>query len=736
MPSPRYRYRLYILTLLILVGTGALLTRLYDFQITKKDSFREKVPSNRTVEVREPGTRGDIKDRNGVVLAQNKQSYIVYFNLKEIHRAYLNTVDEEGNKRSTLKRKKIVTRKGSKQIIWRTDISGMVNAVVRPKLSEYNLDAKYSSEALEARYNKAMESHYSTHGGLVPYIYRKDLTYEEFSIFAEQNLGLPGVYIDVVPSREYPYGARASHILGFTRPWRKGNIPDGYLHYIGDPYGEKGIEESMNKELTGREGIKTILKSDKGKTLGVIDYQRPAKGSDIYLTLDTRIQQITETILEEHGVGKGAAVVMDPNSGEVIAMASVPNFNPNDFIPSISQKQWDTYRLNEAIPMLNRAISNFAPGSTLKLPAAIAACKHNMHNYTCNCTGHVQYGSVTIDCWKTTGHGTLAMSEAIQRSCNPYFMKIANNLGYKKMVETYQMLGLGRQSGIRLPRENAGIVPGSNKWQKRFPDATMTDAFTGMMSIGQGDSQATPLQVASFISTISNGGKYYQPTIIHKAKNELLREEKSYQEPWKLDLLQEGITKEQLETIRHGMKLAANNTGGTAGRAKPDTEDLIIGAKTGTAQTTDRGIKTHVAWTGAFAPYENPRYVVVVAVKRGGSGGKVAGPLVKLILESLFEIEKGKQVKLEKSEAYAGHMELIEETIIPEDSSIASYFVDGETGNEASSVNIIKPKRNPNLELDPNNLEPPITLEADPPSSEQPKRKPRIIKPKRNPNLN
>lgn len=726
MASPRYRYRLYILTLLILVGTGILLTRLYEFQIKNMEYYREKVPSNKTVEVREPGTRGDIKDRNGVNLAQNKQSYIVYFNLAEIHKGYLATPNINGEPRNTLKRLVLVNNKGSMKKVERVDIAGMVNEIIRPKLAEYNLDADYSA--------KAMESHYVTHGGLVPFVYRKDLTYEEFAKYAEQNLQLPGVYIDVAPSREYPHGALASHVLGFVKPWKKGDVPDGYLHYIGDPFGEDGIEKSMNDELTGHEGIKTILKNDKGITLGITDYQLPAKGTDIYLTLDARIQQITESILQQYGVGKGAAIVMDPNTGEVLAMASVPNYDPNDFIPSITEERYSVYRENKAVPLMNRAISNFAPGSSIKPIAALAACKNGFHSIKCSCSGYSHYGNIAIGCWKITGHGTLTMTEALKVSCNPYFMNIANKIGYKKMVETYQMLGFGKQSGIELPRENSGEVPGSTQWFKRYPDETMTDAFTGMMSIGQGYTQATPLQIGAAISAIINGGKYYQPRIIFKSVNALLRKEQSFKQPVKIDLLQEGITLEQLETIREGMRLAANSPGGTAGRAKPSTEGIIIGAKTGTAQTTDLGEKTHVAWTVAFAPFENPRYVVVCAVQRGASGGKVAGPLVKLILESLFEIEKGKQVKLQKSKPFAGHMDFIEETIIPEDSDIASFFVDGETGDETSAVKIIKPKRNPNLE--PLAPEPSITDEVDTRGSAKPKNKPNVIKPKRNPNSN
>ena len=727
MTAPRYRYRLYILTLLILVGTGVLLTRLYDFQIERTADFLEKVPSNREVKVREPGTRGDIKDRYGVTLASNKLSYIVYFNLAEIHKSYLKLdKDNDGEPDNiTLKREVLVPRNGAKKKINRTDIAGMVKEIIIPKLAEYDLAVDFNA--------KSLATHYNTHGGLVPFVYRSNLTYEEFSIFAEQNLQLPGVYVDVAPAREYPLGASASHIVGYIRPWRKGDIPDGYLHYIGDPYGETGtgVEKSMNDELSGIEGIKTIIKSDKGKTLGIKDYQRPAKGSDIHLTIDARLQQLTESILQDYGVGKGAAVIMDPNNGEVLAMASVPNYDPNDFIPGISNDRYAVYRDNKAAPFLNRAIANFAPGSTFKLPAAIAGCKHNLHRYTCNCIGYSKYGNTEIDCWLKTGHGPLTLAPSIQRSCNPYFMNIANKVGYRKMVETFQMLGLGRQSGIRLPIENAGVLPGSTRWKKRNPDETMTDAFTGMMGIGQGYCQATPLQVAAFTSTIANGGKYYRPRIIHKSVNQLLRKEISYKREHEIDLLQEGLKKEHLETIRYGMRLAANAKGGTAGRAKPNVDGVIIGAKTGTAQTSDLGINTHVAWTTAFAPYEHPRYVVVVAVKRGGSGGKVAGPLVKLILESLFALEKGKQVKIKKTEPYAGHLELIEETIIPDDSNIADLFEDGETGNEASAVTIIKPKRNPNLLNTP---EPAILPEPDARGSLEPTKKPRVITPQRDPN--
>ncbi len=665
--NSRFRYRLYILTLLILLGTGVLLSRLFKMQIEKQEYYKQKVPSHKIVTVREPGVRGEIMDRHGIKLATNSQSYIVYFNLDEVRKAY---VEKHGK---SLFRKELVNRKGAKKAVTRVDLPGMVNELVIPQLAKFNLDAKYSA--------KAMDGHYLTHGGLVPFVYRKDLPYDEFAVFAEQSIDLPGVYISASPHREYPLGASCSHVIGFIKIWKKGDIPKGFLHYIGDPYGEDGIEKSMNDDLTGREGIKEILKNEKGKTIGMVDYQPPAQGSDVYLTIDAEVQQLTEKVLEN--VGKAAAVVMDCRTGEVLAMASVPNYDPNDFIPAITEKRYSVYRENTAVPLMNRAISNFAPGSTFKLPAAVAGAKYGLDGMSCGCPGYTMYGSIKIKCHKHSGHGTLRLLKAIQLSCNPYFMKICNILGYKKMVEVYTMLGLGQQTGIMLPRENAGIVPGSARWKENNKGKRMTPAFTGMMGIGQGFCQATPLQIASLVSTIANGGKHYKPRIINKVHNTLTgktnqRESKGF------DLKLEGIKSEYLKHIRKGMKLAAD--AGTARRAKP--KDIDIGAKTGTAQTTDQGIKTHVAWTAAFAPYDNPRFVVVVAVKRGGSGGKVAGPIVRTIIQGLIDKEAGKRFRIARSEPYAGHQKLIEEVTIGEDPLASIMIDDGETGDEAEAVGV------------------------------------------------
>ncbi|MFC5051017.1 penicillin-binding protein 2 [Rubritalea spongiae] len=666
MTSSRFRFRIYILTGIVLAGAGVLLTSLYDFQIERQDEFRKLVPTNYEVKIREPGVRGEITDRTGLVLAKNNRNYQLVFNIKEIHKDFLNHWYEQ--------------HKGEKDAE-PPGIIDIINSWVRPRLAKQRLDTTYSARALEA--------HYKTHGGLVPFVFRDDLSYDQFAHFAEHSLELPGVYVTVSPRREYPYGSLASHVLGYLKQWEKGDVPPDFKHYTGDPKGISGVEATMNQYLVGTEGIRTVLKNEKGQNLRVVDYIKPAQGSKVELTLDSKIQYLTETVLRR--AGRAAAVVMDPRTGEVLSMASVPDFNPNDFIPNITSSKYAAYRENKSAPFLNRAISTFPPGSTFKIPAAIAGSKNGLHGMHCDCVGHTSYGKAKIRCWKQWGHGVLALEEAIQRSCNPYFMKIANTLGTEKMVEEYALLGIGKPTGVRLPKEAPGILPGSVDWQRRYRNKVMTPALTGMLSIGQGDSEATPLQMASIVSAVANGGKLYQPRIIRKVSHPDLGIQISNRPKLKADLILDGLNPDHLQSIREGMRRAAHQTGGTASRAVP--KGITIGAKTGTAQTYDLGIKTHVAWTVAFAPYDDPRYAVVVAVKRGGSGGKVAGPLVKLILTGLFAQEEGHSLPLKKQIPYEGNTNLISEISLPEDNHLdATFAANGETGDEASSIVIIHPE--------------------------------------------
>lgn len=695
--EPRYRLRLYLLTALILIGFGALLSRLYQYQIQERSRFLKQVPSNYTVTIREPGIRGDITDRNGVILVQNLRNYEVVFNLDEIREDYKRHLIETRGKDAVKDFRTIKTHK-------------IINEWVRPKLALHKLDKKYNANSLN--------THYITHGGLVPFTFRDDLTYDQFAHFAEHNLELPGVDVRVSPRREYLYGSLASHVLGYEEQWKKGEItPEEkrkFKHYTGDSKGVAGVEATMNGYLTGAEGIKTLLKNEKGEVLQMVDYIKPDVGSRVELTIDARVQCLVENTLRR--VGRAAAVVMDPNTGEVIAMASVPDFTP---VARFSSKDWGAYNANHAHPLVNKAINNFTPGSTFKLPTAIAAALHGHAYDTEACPGYVAYGRIKIHCWKRTGHGTLGLQESIQRSCNCYFMRIANEIGSNKMLTSFQLLGLGQKTGIELPSESPGFIPGNRYWRQQLrPGASVTPSITGMMSIGQSDSAASPLQLAAMVSSIANRGLYYKPRIvkrvIHPRQGILVQNRPNL----KVNLLQEGLKPEHLERIRKGMWSAANELGGTARRAS--VKDRDVSAKTGTAQTVDKGIKSNDAWTVAFAPYDKPKYVVVVAVKRGSSGGAVAGPLVHLILRGLFARDEGLNLPLTKMKEFDGDFIVRDKVELPDEGGLLdiAYEDAGETGNEISDIPMAAPIADPST---PRVAKPTIKQEADAAGSTAPR---------------
>ena len=702
MVEPRYSFRLYLLTALILVGFGALLSRLYQYQIKERPRFLKQVPSNYAVTIREPGIRGDITDRNGVVLVQNQRNYQVIFNLEEIRNDYKRYLLQTRGKDdpSVQNFRKIKTHE-------------IVNEWVRPKLALHKLDKKYRASALD--------THYITHGGLVPFTFRDDLTYDQFANFAEHNLELPGVSVQVSPRREYLYGSLASHILGYVKQWGKGDISSEdkqkFNHYTGESKGIAGIEATMNGYLTGEEGIKTLLKNDKGAVLQMVDYIKPDVGSRVELTIDSRVQCLVENTLRR--VGRAAAVVMDPNTGEILAMASVPDFTPSHFVPSIDPDAWKNYNTNQANPLANKAINNFTPGSTFKLPTAIAAAIHGHAYDTEYCPGYITYGDIKINCWKRLGHGQLNLEGSIQRSCNCYFMRVANEIGSAKMLDTFQLLGLGSKTGLELPSESAGFIPGSRYWRQELrPGAKVTASITGMMSIGQSDSAASPLQLAALVSAIANNGRYYKPRIIkrvvHPHQGTLLHNRPVL----KTNLLNQGLKEKDLERIRQGMWLAANELGGTARSAAVKDRDVC--AKTGTAQTVDKGVKSHHAWTVAFAPHEQPKYVVVVAVKRGSSGGAVAGPLVHLIMRGLFAKDEGLELPLTEMKEHAGDFIVREKIELPDEGDLLAIAYDesGETGDEISDIPIARAYTVPE---NPRFVEPSIRQGADAEGSIAPK---------------
>ena len=656
MIEPGYRFRLYLLTAFVVIGFGVLLSRLYDFQIVHRDDFLQLVPGNQTVTVREPGIRGEITDRNGVTLARNHRNYEVAFNLDEIRTAYL-VQHEEDPTIQRLTKKNGLTRKQSEK-----DIVAIVKDGPIQVLSDEKLRLARNFKAGDLR------THYLTHGGLIPFSYRFNLSYDEFAKFAEHNLELPGVYPSIRSQRQYPYGALASHVLGYLKLWEKGDVPESatrrFDHYIGDEKGIAGVEATMDEILRGPEGQKTIVKDEKGRTLRMSDYTQPGVGAKVKLTIDARVQYLLENTLRM--AGRAAGVVMDVNTGEVIAMGSVPDYNPNDFIPSISQKNWDAYRSNmQLAPFTNRAISEFTPGSTMKIPTAIAGALAGMASREFSCDGYVTYGDKKVGCWiwnlHKGSHGSQNLSEAVQHSCNPYFNKLANSIGWKAMVDGCQLVGIGKRTGIELPKEDAGILPGSRGWRSTNPSLVMTPALCAFLSIGQGDTLATPLQICAVTACVANGGKYYKPRIVKQAVSGDGKIVIGDTPKLEVDIVKSGIKATDLELIRKGMWMSTNVAGGTSGKVK--IPGISIASKSGTAQTTDNGAKSNNSWVMSFAPYDNPKYAICILVQNGGSGGGVCGPLVNLVYRGLFARDKGVRLPLRPLEKVLGNTDRIEKTI-------------------------------------------------------------------------
>ena len=665
----RFRFRLYLLTALILLGTFSLLHRLHQFQIRDQHYYIQKKPGFSVVAIREPGVRGEIKDRNGVPLAENYRIYELVMNLGEV--------------RESWKRQwRVAKLEGEESDIKVPEIDEIVEQLILPRLKELGV---------EPRLNRvAIRTHYLTHVDLVPYVFPGELDFEQFSRLAEHELGLQGVYVNSRPQRRYPLGTLAGHVLGYVQQWKKGTYTAAekkeFAHYFGDSKGVSGIEKTYNKELTGQHGKRSLYKDEKGNIIGrTVDSRAPSQGAELTLTLDAGIQCLTENILRK--AGRAAAVVMDVNTGEVLAMASVPNYDPNDYIPSLTQNSADYYFQNEGRPFTNRAVSRYMSGSTTKIPVALTAVMNQQAGFSDNCRGHVNYGPRTrIHCHNPNGHGVMRMDEALKRSCNPYFMNLANRMGRQKIVEGFSALNFGRRTGVGLPDESPGVLPGSELWkQKQEPGSIVTASQLAQTAIGQWHMEATPLQICAVTACVANGGKYYRPRLLKKAEllGDILIADRPVVE---VDLIAgKGVSPADLKKVQHGMWLAANQTGGTAQRVT--MKDYPAAAKTGTVQVGSKSNRTNNSWVTAYAPYDSPRYAVTVFVEGGKSGGKVAGPLAHMILRGIAATEKGLRLPTKRMGKFAGHFDAIEEIELPEDSLLSITLEDeGETGDEVSGA--------------------------------------------------
>jgi len=657
-------FRILFIAVFVLLCLGGLIARLWWIEVVRGDYYLAKVKGGSQVTVRLPAVRGEIKDRNGIPLVENRASFEVDFYLPDIVRAYR---QDHGKAplRDVKFRKK--DRYGNLSEVPEVDVPEIVNQTIIPKLQQLRLEQDYNADQLQTHYRNE---------ALIPYTYRQDLDFETMARLLENNVGLPGLKAEVKPVRLYPFGALAAHILGYVGAPRDINIQQRteedagkhYDFYQPDMEGKAQIEKAMDTYLRGEPGVRVLQRDAKGQILDTdVQLIPPKKGADVYLTIDARLQYVVENTLRV--AGRAACVVVDVNNGDILAMASVPSFDPNHFVPSIEPKEWAKLISDETSPLMNRAINGYVPGSTYKTITALAVERAGIGDRHYECGGGVSYGNTFMKCWifgKGT-HGSLDLEGGLKNSCNGYFFQAGNAAGIDKIDEIGHLLGLGQFTGIPLSGESPGILDGPEHLKEVNPQDKWRPGLTANVAIGQGAVLASPLQMALVAATIANGGTCYYPRLVDKvvdADGKVIE-----QQPARVRsnlLTDAGMTPEEIEHVRHGMWRVVNEDGGTARKGRLMTKGVQAAGKTGTAQVWridahGQRVSDNNTLFITFAPYDKPKYAVCVLIQGGKSGGGVPAPVAAKILDEAFAIESGDlKVQLAALEPAVGNFKFIE----------------------------------------------------------------------------
>src|SRR5437773_597917 len=446
------RLRIQFLGLFMLLGVGSLGLRLWWIQVAHGPEWTAQIRGSSQATVRIPSVRGEIKDRNGVTLVQNRASYEVDFYLPDMVRGYR---ERFGSPPTSEYR---ATINGMPKDVKEPDIIKIVNNGIVPRLNDLDLARDYNAGKLQKHYRNDTE---------VPYSYVKDIDFPTLAKFSEHDVGLPGVDIAIKPVRSYIYGALAAHILGYVGMPNDIDKEEAgkFTFYQQDVEGKSNIEKTMDQYLRGKPGVRYLRKNAKGTIEGVLKEDPPQQGANVFLTIDTRIQAIAEEALR--AVSRAGAVVVDPNNGNVLAMTSVPSFDPNTFIPSIKAKDWKALQKDEGDPLVNRAISCLPPGSTFKLITSLAGLRgaKNLAGAKYSCGGGVSYGDHFFQCWvasKHYTHGTIGLADAIKVSCDSFFYQYGNAAGIQSIDHIGKMLGMARNQVCNSAANRPAICPGQS----------------------------------------------------------------------------------------------------------------------------------------------------------------------------------------------------------------------------------------------------------------------------------
>jgi penicillin-binding protein 2 len=571
-----------LITVVIIVSVTTIGFRLFQMQILNQTSYDDKSADNSIKMVEQLPPRGVFYDRNMTLLVNNIPAY-----------------------------------------------------TLRVTPADYDLSLNKSLETIlgaDPGYIDGLLKKYKGYSKFLPIKVRRGIGFDIVAWVEENSEKLPGVDYVVEMRRGYPAGVNGSHLFGYAREITEKQLKKEKEYYKqGDVIGYKGIEKTYEKELRGRKGSKFVLVNSFRKKIG--DYKGgaedipPIKGNDIVLTIEASTQRVAEEMF----VGKrGALVAIEPATGEILALVSAPEYDLNRFSHITSENFLNTLYNDPEKPLFNRAtMSVQSPGSTYKMLSAIAALDLGIitTSWTIHCTGAYTYGRE----FKCHGvHGTVNVIQAIEKSCNVFFYQLVLKLGIENWADYSSRFGFDVKTGIDIGEESPGLIPDASYYEKVY-GLEWPRSITLSLSIGQGETGVTPLQLAQYTALIGNRGKSYQPHLVrgHIDYNTKRIVHYDYKE------IEVGAGRKALDIVREGMYLVVHGSKGTATHLR--WSDYEISGKTGTAQNPHG--EDH-AWFVSFAPYDNPQIAVAVLVENVGFGSTHAAPIAKKVTEAYLNSVK------------------------------------------------------------------------------------------------
>lgn len=577
-------FRVAVLKIFIVLFYILLLSRLMYLQLYKGDYYSKLSKNNRVRVRRIDAPRGKIYDRNGVLLATNVAGYkLVYLQGRSYNDEILNNISSltgmnKGDIEKRIKNGEIYRFTGENVLIDDLEINNAHK--IMEKLSEYP-------------------------------------------------------YLDVISysKRKYIYDNLASHTLGYVKPITneeyellkdKGYTPRSII-------GKMGIEKKYDEILQGQDGYEYIEVNAYNRIVKKISNVEPIAGSNLYLSIDYRLQSYMEEIFREQEK-VGSFIAADLRTGEIITILSNPEFSLNQFSSRLSTKEWNAIIGDKRKPMLNRAISaTYPPGSVFKPASAMAFLEYGIDpNEEHFDPGYYKIGDYTYRSWKRWGHGYVDMKKSLVESANVYYYTIADQVGHKKILEVSDRLGIGEFTGIDLLEEQNGLLP-SDEWKRKYTGERWYRGDTMNLTIGQGGLLVTPLQILNMYSVFANKGVSYKPFVLKKS----VKQNGETEETGNEILTKFETDRRYFDIIDDGLLATVESKTGTARTLR--TENMVIAAKTGTAENS--GENTH-AWIAGYFPYDDPKIVFVAFVEEGGGGSKAAAPVAKAFIDKYIELYK------------------------------------------------------------------------------------------------